>query len=147
MCISWHSSKDRSTLEITPVCTLNLTFNSDICHQGADRGQDTESAPSQYIIPASCVIQTGLTLTGDRVIISPEPRGKILAWAIISSTLVFPALWSPTTTTWERYERRAVLVRWRAAWTESSPLWYRKTERVWSNVWLLRTLGRWSWVL
>ena len=26
-------------------------------------------------------------------------RGKILAFATISSTLVFPALWSPTTTT------------------------------------------------
>ena len=24
------------------MCTLNLTLNSDICHQGADRGQDTE---------------------------------------------------------------------------------------------------------
>lgn len=42
------------------------------------------------------------TLTGDRVIISPDPRGKIRAWAIISRTLVFPALWSPTTTTWDK---------------------------------------------
>lgn len=32
------------------------------------------------------------TLTGERVIISPEPLGNILACAIISSTLVFPAL-------------------------------------------------------
>ena len=40
-----------------------------------------------------------LTLTGERVIISPDPLGNIRAWAIISNTLVFPALWSPTTTT------------------------------------------------
>lgn len=45
-------------------------------------------------------------MTGERVIISPEPRGKILAWAIISNTLVFPALWSPTTTTYSIGERR-----------------------------------------
>jgi len=72
----------------------------------------------------------GLTLTGDRVIISPEPRGKILAWAIISSTLVFPALWSPTTTTWGwKCERRAGLEEGGvnrdgggAAWTESNQL-------------------------
>lgn len=50
---------------------------------------------------ASTTISPGQpTLTGERVIISPEPLGKILAWAIISSTLVLPALWSPTTTTW-----------------------------------------------
>lgn len=33
-----------------------------------------------------------LTLTGERVIISPDPRGNMRAWAIISNTLVFPAL-------------------------------------------------------
>ena len=35
----------------------------------------------------------------------PSPAtdlGKILACAIISKTLVLPALWSPTTTTWKK---------------------------------------------
>ena len=38
-------------------------------------------------------------MIGHRVIIWPDPRGNNLALAIISSTLVFPADWSPITTT------------------------------------------------
>ncbi len=36
-----------------------------------------------------------------KLVVPSSYRGNILAWAIISSTLVFPELWSPTTTTWK----------------------------------------------
>ena len=39
-----------------------------------------------------------VTMIGHRVIIWPDPRGNNLALAIISSTLVLPADWSPITT-------------------------------------------------
>lgn len=59
----------------------------------------TSKSSIKKIIRQTSTSLTQHTLTGERVIISPEPLGKILAWAIISSTLVLPALWSPTTTT------------------------------------------------
>ena len=68
---------------------------------GEGRGRKGRGVDKSYTlckVPSLCTSCTDKMSSCVRACVCVY-RGKILALAIISSTLVFPALWSPTTTT------------------------------------------------